>query len=113
MKNAYQTYDFNEIIMDPKGNTYVGSLASKFAYTPALRDQLDRFSLDQMITHPLGQFWIVEVMDDGTLITRAGQSQHSLAMRFMGPNRIICWHSALWNVKDARNLVCGIRGHAS
>ncbi len=106
-----QAYDFNQIIMDPKGNTYEGGLACSFAYTPALRDQLDAiFNLKHFESSltPLGQFWVIEVVGGCELVTRAAQSKHSQCYKYMAPNRIIVWHSALWNVLDARNPTCKI-----
>ncbi len=106
-----QAYDFNQIIMDPKGNTYEGGLACSFAYKTDLRDKLEamfNLKLFENSAHPCGQFWVIEVMADGELITRAGQSKHSQCYKYMAPNRIIVWHSALWNGLDARNPVCKI-----
>ena len=99
----------NYIVLDPKGNTYYGSLATRCATNGQGRELERMFSLDLMITHPAGQFWCVEVMADGSLITRAGQSTIRGANRFMAPGRMLVWHSALENVRDARELVCHIR----
>lgn len=78
----------DEIILDRKGNTYVGSLAQRFATG----------ELEIPKVHHLGgeSFHVFEVSEDGRVIYRAGQSTVRGARSYMQENRVLVyWRKAI------------------
>ena len=75
----------NEIILNAAGNTYIGALASRFAYgalkLPAI------FKLDA------APFHVFEVAPEG-VIHRASQSTRGLAEKYMADNRVLVHREA-------------------
>lgn len=100
-------YEDSYIVLRASGNTYFGSLATKFAYNGRREELEARFDLSKFISHPLGQFWVVEVTDE-ELIVRAAQSTWKAAQRYMAAGRMCVWHEALENVVDERERACRI-----
>ena len=80
--------NYSEIILDPRGNTYVGAAAQPFATgklkLPAV------FSLDSSTE----LFHVFEVMDNGDVIQRAAVSSRATAQTYMAENRVCVYRSA-------------------
>lgn len=71
---------WNEIILDPSGNTYVGALAQKFA--------TGRLALPNIFRLDDADFHVFEVKEDGAVVHRASQSSRRLAQGYMTPDRV-------------------------
>ena len=76
---------YNEIILDPAGNTYVGGLAQHFATGRLKLPPVFRLSTSDT-------FNVFEVADDETVVHRAAQSTRRLAQSYMAPNRVCVYH---------------------
>lgn len=76
---------YNEIVLDPAGNTYVGSLAQQFLFGKLKLPTVFKLDPDDM-------FHVFEVMDSGEVIHRASQSTRRLAQGYMSPERICVYH---------------------
>ena len=77
---AAKAIETNEIVLDVRGNTYIGTLATRFAY--GAHKLPDIFKLDDSPYH------VFEVTAAG-VIHRAAQSTRELALRYMDENRIL------------------------
>ncbi len=106
----------NFIILDPAGNTYFGSVATRCA-TNGIGRKLEHILrlpifTDSLIANPAGQFWVVAIVENEPVIM-AGQSTMRGAKHYMKDGRILVWHSLLQNVKRADDLRCEIRSTSS
>lgn len=86
--------NYSEIILDPRGNTYIGPVAQPFSYG-ALKLP-DTFVLDSNTE----LFHVFEITDDMRVIQRAAVSSRATAQNYMGPNRV-CVYKSCPDIKDA------------
>jgi hypothetical protein len=82
MNSDYSTMD--EIILNPKGNTYVGPLANKFSYGKLKIPKIFKLSEDEA-------FHVFEVMPDNSVVHRASQSTMRGARSYMNPDRVLVY----------------------
>lgn len=73
----------NEIILDPKGNTYIGPIAQRFLFGDLKLPE--KFSLG-----PTDIFDVYQVTEDGRVIHRASQSTRRLAESYMNDYDRVC-----------------------
>lgn len=78
---------FNEIILSPKGNTYVGPLSQLF---------VSRLKLPKVFVLDSNTelFHVFQVMDDGRVIQRAAVSSRLTADKYMAPDRVCVYRNA-------------------
>lgn len=79
----------NEIILDPRGNTYVGPLAQRFLY--------GEFEVPKVFNIDSARFHVFECVEGGIIIHRASQSSMISARSYMTPNRVLVYSSTSTN----------------
>lgn len=80
MTPEYSTMD--EIILNPKGNTYVGPLANRFVC---------ELKLPEIFHLSSGDCFHVFEVTEGKVIHRASQSSFSGARSYMNPSRVLVY----------------------
>ncbi len=97
--------NYSEIILDPRGNTYVGAAAQPFA-TGALKLP-SVFCLDSSTE----LFHVFEIRADKTVMERAAVSSRAKAQEYMSEDRV-CVYRAVPDLKDTTGPLCVIKERA-